>query len=66
MPPNLPDQLFEAHVQGVGEHSGFGLGLAIVKEVIDAHEGTVSVHDVEGRGGCFTLNLPLEPEGGQR
>ncbi len=40
---------------------GSGLGLAIVKELVDAHQGRVSVQSVEGLGTRFTVRLPRRP-----
>jgi two-component system sensor histidine kinase BaeS len=35
-----------------------GLGLAIVKAIVEAHEGRVGVHNAEGAGACFWIELP--------
>jgi len=35
------------------------LGLAIAKQAVDAHEGTLRVHDLPGRGCVFVLELPV-------
>lgn len=35
-----------------------GLGLSLVKEIIERHQGEVSVLSVEGRGSRFTFRLP--------
>lgn len=37
---------------------GIGLGLAIVKTFVEAHDGTVTVESVEGRGATFRFTLP--------
>lgn len=36
-----------------------GLGLAISKELIEAHNGRISVSSVENEGTCFTVMLPI-------
>ncbi|HEX9047333.1 MAG TPA: HAMP domain-containing sensor histidine kinase [Verrucomicrobiae bacterium] len=36
---------------------GLGLGLSLVKAIVEAHQGTVSVHSQEGRGAEFTVSL---------
>jgi signal transduction histidine kinase len=38
---------------------GSGLGLSIAKELVELHEGTLSVVSEEGKGTIFTLTLPL-------
>ena len=40
------------------EQSGFGLGLSIAKQLIEAHEGRVSVKSKEGQGSVFCIRLP--------
>lgn len=37
---------------------GFGLGLAIVKQIVEAHEGTIRVRTVAGKGSSFCIELP--------
>lgn len=44
---------------------GLGVGLSITKEIIDQHNGTISVESELGKGTTFSLRLPLserEPE----
>ncbi|QIK62969.1 HAMP domain-containing histidine kinase [Leucobacter viscericola] len=43
------------------ETGGSGLGLAIVKSIVDAHGGTVSVHETPGGGATFRVDLPGAP-----
>ena len=38
---------------------GLGVGLALTKEIVDRHNGTISVDSEEGVGTTFTLHLPL-------
>ena len=46
--------------------SGLGLGLAIVRGLVRAHDGTILVQSVPGRGSTFEIHLPLAPETGGR
>jgi signal transduction histidine kinase len=38
---------------------GSGIGLASVRQIVEQHEGTVTVESDEGKGSTFTLRLPL-------
>jgi two-component system, OmpR family, aerobic respiration control sensor histidine kinase ArcB len=38
---------------------GSGIGLAVTKALVDAMQGTISVHSIEGEGSCFTVEIPL-------
>lgn len=40
------------------KNAGTGLGLAIVKQLMDLHEGTISVESEPEKGTIFTLRLP--------
>ncbi len=42
--------------------TGTGLGLAIVHRIVDAHGGSIAVHNDVGGGAVFVLTLP--PDGG--
>jgi signal transduction histidine kinase len=55
--------VFEPFRQGKGgltrAHGGLGLGLAVVQQLIELHDGRVSVSsDGPGRGSTFTVRLP--------
>ncbi|KAB7727569.1 histidine kinase [Rudanella paleaurantiibacter] len=40
-----------------------GLGLAITRRIIHLHRGTITLESKLGEGSCFTVRLPLAPEG---
>jgi len=37
---------------------GMGLGLVIAKRIVEAHNGTISVESVQGKGSVFRVTLP--------
>jgi signal transduction histidine kinase/DNA-binding response OmpR family regulator len=63
IPPEEQGRVFERFYQVDGgltrRYGGTGLGLALVREIVEAHEGTVSVESEVGTGSTFTLCLPL-------
>jgi len=63
IPEEYRDQVFMEFVRAPNaKHhaaAGTGLGLAIVKEVIEAHDGSVSVESPSDEGSAFTVRLPL-------
>jgi signal transduction histidine kinase len=61
-----PDELkhvfqkfYQADNQKSASTKGTGLGLAIAKEIVEAHQGKLSVASVVGTGTTFTLLLPV-------
>jgi PAS domain S-box-containing protein len=52
--PKLFSPLFTTKAQGMG------FGLAICKRIVGAHNGTIAVKSVRGRGTTLTLTLPIE------
>lgn len=39
--------------------SGFGLGLSIAKEIVEAHDGNITVSSKKDEGSEFVINLPI-------
>lgn len=42
---------------------GTGIGLSFVSQIMDLHQGSVSVQSTEGQGSTFTLRFPYRPAG---
>ncbi|HZC77516.1 MAG TPA: ATP-binding protein, partial [Ktedonobacterales bacterium] len=65
--PGIPAEqlsnVFSRFFQVVGsrthQHKGLGLGLYIASGIMKAHDGSIDVASVEGKGTTFTLRLPL-------
>jgi signal transduction histidine kinase len=55
IPPDILPHVFERGVSGDGKT---GLGLAICKDVAEAHNGTIAVDSVSGKGTRVTFTLP--------
>ncbi|MBD3884379.1 PAS domain S-box protein [Phormidium tenue FACHB-886] len=60
--PQDKHRLFQTFVQldsSLSRHyEGTGLGLALVKQIVELHDGQVSVESKLGQGSCFTVTLP--------
>ncbi|MCE5192741.1 MAG: ATP-binding protein [Candidatus Cryosericum sp.] len=56
---DLP-RIFERFYSRSSDHgrSGTGLGLAIVKRIVLAHNGTITVQSVLGKGTIFVIHIP--------
>jgi len=55
------ERVFERFVRATYEGDGCGLGLAIVKEIIERHQGLVTLDDAAPHGLRVTLRLPCAP-----
>ena len=60
MPAEIRDSLFTASAMSK-KKGGTGLGTKIVKDVIDAHQGNITVESAPGQGTTFNINLPIDP-----
>jgi len=61
--PRLFDLYVQAELSSDRTGGGLGLGLALVKNLVEAHEGNVTVYSAgEGHGSEFTVQLPLHLE----
>lgn len=60
-PATLP-HVFQPFYQADKEKRGAGLGLSISKEIVDRHNGQISVESTLGEGTTFIIKLPLPEE----
>ena len=61
MPARVRESLFTDHTETT-KVGGTGLGTRIVKNVVEAHNGTISVHSEEGRGTEFVIRIPTRQD----
>ena len=54
------DKFFRVSKGNVHNIKGQGLGLAYVKQIVEAHDGTVTVKSRKGKGSTFIVTLPLK------
>ena len=61
--PRLFDRFYQVEGSSTRKHEGSGIGLALVKELIELHEGTITVESTVGFGTSFTVMLPVLASG---
>ncbi len=56
------EQVFEMFVRlhGNKEYEGTGIGLALCKQIVEHHQGYLSVLSKEGEGSTFIISFPLQ------
>ncbi|MDX1524266.1 MAG: ATP-binding protein, partial [Anaerolineae bacterium] len=66
IPSHKMDKVFERFYQVDGSttrrYSGAGLGLAIIKQIIELHNGRITVDSVVNQGTTFSFWLPIHKE----
>lgn len=62
--PKDLDKIFDRYyrVSGKEKHQSSGLGLSIAQEIIQQHNGKISVKSEIGIGTVFTMQLPILPQ----
>ncbi|WP_159995961.1 response regulator [Roseomonas sp. 18066] len=61
VPEGLRERIFEPFFTTKPVGAGTGLGLAIAYNVIQAHDGTISVGSGPQGGACFVVSVPMQP-----
>lgn len=57
--PYIFERFYRVDSERTKDFSGTGLGLAIAKELVEAHNGKISVTSKAGYGTCFTISIPI-------
>jgi two-component system sensor histidine kinase FlrB len=52
------EQIFDPFISHKAK--GTGLGLAIAMEAVIAHDGTLTVDNLDTGGACFVISLPFD------
>ncbi len=59
--PEYCDKVFERFFQAdASRKSGNGIGLSLVKAFVELHGGSISLESEEGKGSCFTVEIPVK------
>jgi len=59
MLPHLFESFTKAGRAGLRGEKSTGIGLSIVKQIVESHQGAISVDSVEGKGTTFIIMLPV-------
>jgi two-component system, OmpR family, sensor histidine kinase BaeS len=60
--PEEQEQIFQPFVRGKSARrfsDGMGLGLTIARDLVEAHNGQLTLQSTPGQGSCFTISLPI-------
>lgn len=51
--------LFQRFCRGSSRKAGYGIGLNMAQDIIQSHHGSISVKNIQGKGACFLVSLPM-------
>ena len=58
--PHVFDRFYRVNAsRTVSKRQGFGLGLSVAKQIVENHNGTITVDSEIGKGTSFLVSLPL-------
>ncbi|QDR82600.1 sensor histidine kinase [Sporomusa termitida] len=60
--PFIFDRFYQIDTERPKSYASTGLGLAIARELVEAHQGSITVASRRREGTCFTIRLPLLQE----
>ncbi len=58
--PETLDRIFEPGFTTKGARVGMGIGLLICRQIVERHDGTISVESTVGVGTRFTVSVPVD------
>jgi two-component system, OmpR family, manganese sensing sensor histidine kinase len=57
--PQLFDRFYRVDESRTQSAGGTGLGLAIAKQIVETHQGEITISSMLGEGSTFTVHLPI-------